>query len=101
MNSPDTNSAGHLEAVSQILDEVAPDLSLHIKTIANQPQVQESSGRSHSAFVSYPFNLGADDANAILVALEDSRETHGPNQMFGGFSIPALIMTWRALLVGV
>ena len=88
-----------MEAVSQILDEVAPDLSLHMKTIANQTHAQEAPGRGHSAFVSYPFNLQTDDANAILTALEDSRETHGPNQMFGGFSIPSLIMTWRALLV--
>lgn len=99
MNSPDTISAGHLEAVSQILDEVAPDLSLHIKTILNQAHVPESSGRSLSPAVSYPFNLLAADGSAILLALEDSRETHGPNQMFGGFSIPALILTWRALLV--
>ncbi len=98
MNSPDTISAGHLEAVSQILDEVAPDLSLHIKTTLNQAQVLVSSGRGHSTFVGYPFNLLAADGSAILLALEDSRETHGPNQMFGGFSIPALIMTWRALL---
>jgi hypothetical protein len=87
-----------LEAVSQILDEVAPDLSFHIKTISNQAQVPESPERGHSASVGYPFNLLAADGSAILLALEDSRETHGPNQTFGGFSIPALIMTWRALL---
>lgn len=98
MRSPDTISAGHLEAVSQILDEVAPDLSLHIKTIRDQAQAPESSGRGYSSSVRYPFNLLAADGSAILLALEDSRETHGPNQMFGGFSIPALIMVWQALL---
>ena len=98
MISPDTISAGHLEAIGQILDEVAPDLSLHIKTIRDQAQASESSGRGHSSSVSYPFNLLAADGSAILVALEESRETHGPNQTFGGFSIPALIMTWQALL---
>jgi hypothetical protein len=101
MNHPQKISVGHLEAVSQLLDEVAPDLSLHIKALINQPRVQESSGRGHSAFVSYPFNLRANDANAILLALEDSRETHGPNQTFCGFSIPALIMIWQALLAKV
>ena len=101
MNHPETISAGHLEAVSQVLDEVAPDLSFHIRTILNQAQVPASSGRGWPTAASYPFNLLAADGSAILVALEDSRETHGPNQMFGGFSIPALIMTWRALLVGV
>ena len=101
MNYPETISAGHLEAVSQILDEVAPDLSCHMKTIRNQAQVPESSGRDRSAPVSYPFNLPAADGSAILSALEEAEETHGPNQTFCAFSIPALIMAWRALLVGV
>ena len=101
MNHPETISAGHLKAVSQILEEVAPDLSCHMKTILDQVQLPAWSGRGRSTAAGYPFNLLAADGGAILLALEDSRETHGPNQMFGGFSIPALIMTWRALLVGV
>jgi hypothetical protein len=99
VNQPETISAGHLEAVRQILNEVEPDLSHHIKTIVQQGPLQEPSKRGQSTFVNYPFTIRVGDANAILSALEEAEETHGPDQKFCGFSIRALIMIWQGLLV--
>lgn len=80
----------------QILNEVEPDLSHHIKAMVEQGSLQEPLKRS--TFANYPFNIRVDAANAILLALEEAEETHGPDQKFCGFSIRALIMIWQGLL---
>ena len=91
-------SAGHLEAIKQILNEVSPDLSHHIRTIVEQGKVPQPSVRGQSTFCSYPFKIRVDDAKAILLALEQAQQTYGPEQKCFGFSIRGLIMVWQGLL---
>jgi hypothetical protein len=91
-------NAGHLEAIRQILNEVSPDLSHHIRTIVEQGKVPEPSVRGQSTFCNYPFKIRVDDAKAILSALERAQQAYGPDRKFFGFPIRGLIMIWQGLL---
>jgi hypothetical protein len=91
-------SAGILQATGEVLSLVSPDLCHHVSAIGRRGPLPYVPRRGQSSYHDYELSMRADDASAILSALQHAEQQYGRERLFFGFQLSALVMFWMGFV---